>query len=121
MKLPGPDHPITIAPNPNRVVVTFAGHEVANSTRALTLRESTYAAVHYIPLADVDMTLLQRTAHGTHCPYKGDASYYSLRADGRASENAVWTYERPFDAVASIKGHLAFYPERVHGIEERPA
>ncbi len=121
MKLPGPDHPITIAPNPKRVVVTFGGREIANSTRALTLKESTYPAVQYIPRADVDMALLQRTTHGTHCPYKGDASYYSLRVDGRAAENAVWTYEQPFNAMAPIKGHLAFYPERVDGIEERPA
>lgn len=120
MKLPGPDHPITIEPNPGRVVVTFAGREVANTTRALTMKETTYPAVHYIPREDVDMALLERTTHGSVCPYKGDANYYSLRTNGRSSENAVWTYEDPFDAVAPIRGRLAFYANRVDGIEERP-
>ena len=119
MKIPGPDHPITIAPNPKRVVVTFGGRTIADTTRALALRESTYPAVQYIPRADVDMSMLERTAHGTECPYKGHANYYSLNADGRTAENAVWTYERPFDAVAPIKEHVAFYPNRVDSIEER--
>jgi uncharacterized protein (DUF427 family) len=121
MKHPGPDHPITIAPNPQRVVVTFAGREIANSMRALTLKESTYAPVHYIPREDVDMTLFERTMHATHCPYKGDANYFTVRVNGRSAENAVWTYETPFDSMAPIKDHLAFYPNRVDGIEERPA
>ncbi len=121
MKLPGPDHPITIAPNPKRVVVTFGGREIANTTHALTMKESTYAPVHYIPRADVDMTLLERTAHASVCPCKGDANYYTLRVDGVSAENAVWTYETPYDAVAPIKEHLAFYPNRVERIEERPA
>jgi uncharacterized protein (DUF427 family) len=121
MKLPGPDHPIAITKNANRIVVTFGGREVANSTRALTMLESTYPAVHYIPREDVDMVLLERTTHGSHCPYKGDANYFSVRVDGKSAENAVWTYEAPFDAVAPIKDHLAFYPNRVDRIEERPA
>ena len=121
MKIPGPDHPITIKPNENRVVVTFAGREVANTKRALVLKESTYPVVQYIPREDVDMTLLERTAHGTECPYKGRANYYSLKVDGRAAENTVWTYEHPYDAMAPIKDHLAFYPNRVDRIEERPA
>ena len=119
MKIPGPDHPITVAPNPKRVLVKFAGRTVADSTHALTLRESTYPAVQYIPRADVDMALLQRTMHGSECPYKGHANYFSVKVDGRASENAVWTYETPYDAVAPIKEHLAFYPNRVDSIEER--
>lgn len=121
MKLPGPDHPITIAPNPNRVVVTFAGREVANTAHALTMRESTYQPVHYIPRADVDIDLLARTTHGSECPYKGHANYFTIRVDDRNAENAVWTYETPFDAVAPIKDHLAFYPDKVDSIEERPA
>jgi uncharacterized protein (DUF427 family) len=121
MKIPGPDHPISIESNPRRVVVKLAGKVVANSTHALTLRESTYPAVQYIPRADVDMTLLERTDHTTHCPYKGDASYYSVRAGERHAENAVWTYETPFESVASIKDHVAFYPNRVDSIEEQPA
>jgi uncharacterized protein (DUF427 family) len=119
MKTPGPDHPITITPNSKRVVVTFAGHVVADTTRALTLQESTYPAVQYIPREDVDMTLLQRTAHGSECPYKGHANYYGIKANGRAIENAVWTYETPYPSMAPIREHLAFYPNRVDSIEER--
>ena len=118
MKIPGPDHPITIAPNPKRVRVHFNGRVVADTVRALTLREANLAAVHYIPRQDVDMSAFVRTAHATHCPYKGDAAYYSLEVNGRASPNAVWTYEEPFAAVAEIKEHLAFYPSRVDRIEE---
>jgi uncharacterized protein (DUF427 family) len=118
MKLPGPDHPITVTANPRRVRVTFNGRVIADTHGALTLREADLAAVQYIPRADVDMALLERTAHATHCPYKGDACYFSLKADGRSSENAVWSYEAPYPAVAAIMGHLAFYPQRVDGIEE---
>ena len=121
MKLPGPDHPITIARNNNRVRVVFAGKVIANSTRALTLDEAGYRPVHYIPRADADLSLLAPTAHASHCPYKGDASYFTIRADGRSAENAAWSYQRPFPAVAEIAGHLAFYPHCVDGIEESPA
>jgi uncharacterized protein (DUF427 family) len=118
MKLPGPDHPITIEPNRKRVRVVFNGHVVADSTRALTLKEASLAPVHYIPRADADLRLLARSAHATHCPYKGDAAHYNLSVDGRTSENAVWTYETPFPAMAAIKEYLAFYPARVDRIEE---
>jgi uncharacterized protein (DUF427 family) len=118
MKVPGPDHPITIEPNPRRVRVTFNGRVVADSRRALTLREAGYAPVQYIPRAEIDMELLARTVHATYCPYKGDASYFSLKVDGRVSENAAWSYEAPYPAVAVITEHLAFYPRRVEGIEE---
>ena len=119
-KTPGPDHPITIEPNPRRVVVTVAGRTIADTEGALTLREASYPPVFYIPREDVDLSLLERTAHTTHCPYKGDAAYFSIPAGGARSANAVWTYETPFEAVASIKDHLAFYPDRVDAIEERP-
>jgi uncharacterized protein (DUF427 family) len=118
MKLPGPDHPITIEPNPRRVRVTFNGRVVADTHRALILREAGYRPVQYIPRADIDMALLARTAHATHCPYKGDASYFTLSVDGRVSENAAWSYEAPYPAMAEIKEHLAFYPGRVEGIVE---
>ena len=121
MKAPGPDHPITVTPNPKRVLVKFAGHVVADSTHALTMQESTYPAVQYIPRSDVDMTLLERTTHGSECPYKGHANYFSLKVNGSASENAVWTYEAPYPAMAAIKDHVAFYPNRVDSIEERTA
>ena len=118
-KVPGPDHPITIAPNPNRVVVTFEGRTIADTTHALTLREATIPPVQYIPRDDVDMRLLERTTHTSYCPYKGDCAYYAVATDDRRSENAVWTYEAPYDAVAQIKEHLAFYPDRVDAIDER--
>ena len=119
-KIPGPDHPITVTPNPARVVVKVAGKVVADSRNALTLREASYPPVQYIPRKDVDMAALQRTDHGSHCPYKGDAAYYSIPAGGERTVNAVWTYERPYDAVAEIKDHVAFYPNRVDSITEQP-
>jgi uncharacterized protein (DUF427 family) len=117
--VPGPDHPITIEKNPARVVVTVGGRVIADSRRALSLREASYPAVQYIPREDVDMSQLQRTQHATYCPYKGDCSYYSITPGGERSVNAVWTYESPYAAVAEIKEHLAFYPNRVDSIEER--
>jgi uncharacterized protein (DUF427 family) len=119
MKLPGLDHPITIEPNPARVTVSAAGHIIADTRSALTLREGGYAAVQYIPQKDVDMTLLKRTDHHTYCPYKGDCSYYSIPPGGERSVNAVWTYEAPYAAVAAIKDHVAFYPDRVDAIEKQ--
>jgi uncharacterized protein (DUF427 family) len=77
--------------------------------------------VQYVPRADVDMSLLTRTAHTTHCPYKGDASYYSIKVDGKVAENAIWTYEQPFPGVTQIAGYMAFYPNRVDAIEQSPA
>ncbi len=118
MKIPGPDHPITIEPNPRLVRVIFAGRVIAETRSALTLREASYPPVNYIPRRDAKMDLFQRTDHATHCPYKGDAAYYSLHADGRTAENAVWTYEQPYPSVSAIVGHLAFYPTRVDAIEE---
>jgi uncharacterized protein (DUF427 family) len=119
-KIPGPDHPITVTPNPARVVVTVAGKVVADSRNALTLREASYPPVQYIPRQDVDMAALQRTDHASYCPYKGDAAYYSIPAGGGRTVNAVWTYESPYDAVADIKDHVAFYPDRVDSITEQP-
>jgi uncharacterized protein (DUF427 family) len=120
VKIPGPDHPIEITPNPRRVVVSIAGRVIADSAEALVLREASYPAVLYIPRKDVNMGLLQRSDHHTYCPYKGDCSYYSIPIGGERAVNAVWTYETPYEAVARIKDHLAFYPDRVDAIEERP-
>lgn len=119
MKIPGPDHPITIAPNPKRVRVTAGGKVIADTTRALTLREASYPPVQYIPRADADMALLSATDHRTHCPYKGDAGYFTIRTGDKTLDNAIWTYEAPYDAVKEIAGHLAFYPDKVT-IEELP-
>jgi uncharacterized protein (DUF427 family) len=114
------DHPITIEPTAGRVVVTLGGRTIADSSNALTLREATYPPVYYIPRADIDMALLERTDHGTHCPFKGDAAYFSITEGGDRSVNAAWSYETPFEAVGAIRGHLAFYPDRVDAIVEMP-
>jgi len=121
VKLPGPDHPISIERNVGRVVVSAAGRVIADTRRALTLREATYPPVQYIPREDVDFSQLVRTDHVTYCPYKGDCNYYSVSAGGRKSVNAVWSYDNPFPAVSRIKGHVAFYPERVDEVAARPA
>jgi len=120
VKIPGPDHPITIERNPARIIVLIAGRVVANTREALTLHEAAYPAVQYIPRKDVDMALLDRTDHTTYCPYKGDCSYYSIPLGGERSVNAVWSYEAPYAAIAPIKDYLAFYPNRVDAIGERP-
>ena len=119
MKTPGPDHPISIDRNPSRVVVTLAGKVIADTVDAMTLREAHYPPVHYIPRRDVDMAALERTQHSTYCPYKGNASYYSIPAGSERSVNAIWTYEEPYEAVAAIRDHLAFYPDRVDSIDKR--
>jgi uncharacterized protein (DUF427 family) len=116
IKTPGPDHPITIEPNAAHIVVKVAGLTIADTTAALTLRESSYPPVLYIPRKDVDMSLLERTTNSTYCPYKGDCSYYSIPAGGHRSTNAVWTYETPYPAVSAIKEYVAFYSDRVDSI-----
>jgi uncharacterized protein (DUF427 family) len=118
IKIPGPDHPITIEKSDSRTRVSIAGRIVADTRDALTLREAAYPAVQYIPRKDVDMSLLERTDHTSYCPYKGDCSYYSIPVGGERSVNAVWSYEKPFDAVSQIKDYVAFYPDRVDSIAE---
>ncbi|RUL63217.1 DUF427 domain-containing protein [Dyella dinghuensis] len=117
-RIPGPDHPITIERNAKRIVIRAGGVVIADSSNALTLREANYPPVQYIPRSDVQMSQLERTDHATYCPYKGECSYYSIPAAGERGVNAVWTYEQPYDAVAEIAGHLAFYPNRVDSISE---
>jgi uncharacterized protein (DUF427 family) len=116
---PGPNHPITVTPNAAHIVVTVAGKVVADTRRALTLQESTYPAVQYIPIEDVERSLLERTETTSYCPFKGDASYYSIPVGGAKSVDAIWVYEQPHDAVAEIKDHVAFYPDRVDAIEDQ--
>jgi len=110
IRIPGPDHPITISPTRGKVRVTVAGRIVAESTRALQLEENGYPPVYYVPRNDADLSLLVPTTHYTYCPYKGDCTYFSVPIGGPKSDNAVWTYETPYDAVANIKEYLAFYP-----------
>jgi uncharacterized protein (DUF427 family) len=118
IKLAGPEHPISIQRNPARVVVSVAGRVIADTRNALTLREAAYPPVEYIPHEDVDFSQLERTDHATYCPYKGDCSYYSIPAGGKKSVNAVWSYQEPFPAVEQVRGHFAFYPDRVDEIEQ---
>ena len=117
IKTPGPDHSITVSQAEGKVRVTVGGKIVAESTRALRLEEKGYPAVYYLPRNDADMSLLVPTTHYTYCPYKGDCTYYSIPIGGAKSEYAVWTYEKPYEAVADIKECLAFYPPRVDAIE----
>lgn len=117
VRIPGPDHPITITPTAGRVVVKVAGITIADSDAALTLQEAAYPPVQYLPRAHVDMARLERSAHATYCPYKGDCSYFSIPAGGERGRNAVWSYEAPYAAVAAIAAYLAFYPDRVDSIE----
>jgi uncharacterized protein (DUF427 family) len=113
MKIPGPDHRITIAPTNGDVVVRVGDQVVARTGRALTLAEAGYADVQYIPIEDVDAASLRRSDHQTYCPYKGDASYYTVVTGAGELEDVIWTYEEPFDAVREIAGHVAFYADRV--------
>ena len=117
VRIPGPDHPITISPAEGKLRVTVAGRIIAESSRALRLDENGYPPVYYLPRNDAESSLLVRSEHSTYCPYKGDCTYYSIPTGGAKSQNAVWTYETPYEAVASIKDYLAFYPSRVDAIE----
>ena len=118
MKVPGPDHPITITAKSGRVRVLVAGRIVADTRRALVLEETVYKPVFYIPREDADMSLLVPSEHRTYCPYKGEAEYFSVRIGGRIAHDAAWSYPRPYPAMSEIAGRLAFYPARVDAIEE---
>lgn len=128
MKIPGPDHPITIEACRRRVRAAYDDHVIADTDDALVLRESTYPPVYYFPKDQIEMGFLAKTDHATHCPYKGDASYWSIMMDGDLAENAAWSYEDPFPTAMAIKGHLAFYPNVVQvyeideaDLEDRPS
>jgi uncharacterized protein (DUF427 family) len=112
-KIPGPDHPITIEATEKRFVVNARGKVVADSTTTLTLKEAGYPPVQYFPIEDVDQELLRPSPTSTYCPYKGDATYYTIFVAGRGIEDAIWTYVDPYAAVKEIAGHLAFYPDLV--------
>jgi uncharacterized protein (DUF427 family) len=118
MSTPGNEHPITVEENPHRVRVLIGGVIVAETTRALTLKEATLRPVQYIPREDAQMDLFDRTDHTSHCPYKGDATYYTVMAGGIVARNAAWSYEQPLPGVGEIAGRIAFYPEKVDAIEE---
>lgn len=118
IKIPGPDHPISVTGPASRVVITVAGQIIADSRNALLLREASYPPVHYIPREDVDMDLLTRTTTKSYCPYKGEASYFSITPGGARSIDGIWSYEAPYEAVAMIRNYLAFYPDRVDEIRD---
>ena len=120
MSAPGHPHAITIEKNPHRIKVAFHGTVIADTTRALVLKEGPLPPATYIPREDVQMSYLQRTDHSTHCPFKGDASYFSVHVDDQRADNAVWTYETPIDSVPQIKDYLSFYVEKLNVIEESP-
>ena len=110
---PGPQHPITVEPAPGRVTVQVAGTPVADTSSALALQEANYPVVYYVPLADVRSEVLKPSDHTTYCPYKGDASYYSLATPNGDVADAAWYYAEPYSAVAEIAGHVAFYANKV--------
>ena len=112
-KIPGPDHPITVEPSTDRVIVRAGGATLADSTATLVLQEANYPAVRYVPLADVDQTQLAPSDTTTYCPYKGDASYWSITTDSDRGQDAVWFYGEPYAAVEPIRDHVAFYADRV--------
>ncbi len=117
MKEPGPDHPMSIEPSRKRMRAAFERHVIADTEDVLVLREANYPPVYYFPMEDVEMSLLSKTEHSTHCPYKGDASYWSIYMDGVIAENAAWAYEDPFPAALALSGRLAFYPDKVEVYE----
>ena len=120
MSAPSHPHAITIEKNPNRVKVSFHGTVIADTTQALVLKEGPLPPANYIPRRDVQMTYLKRTDHSTHCPFKGNAAYFSVRVGDQTADNAVWTYETPIDSVAEIKDCLSFYVEKLDVSEEVP-
>ena len=113
MLIPDQTHPITVTPTPGRVRVLVGETVIAESDSSLTLQEASYAPVHYVPLSDIDPAVLIRTETSTYCPFKGDASYYSVSTPEGTVVDAGWTYDEAYDAVAGIAGHVAFYPDRV--------
>ena len=125
MKLPGPDHPITITANPRRVRVSVGGVVIADTTHALTLKEASYPAVQYVPRGDANMALLARTERTTHCPYKGDANYFSINANGKSIENSIWTYETPLPGHGRDRGPSGVLPgqgdDRGSGVGRLPS
>jgi uncharacterized protein (DUF427 family) len=115
IRIPGPDHAITIAPTDQHVTVHVGEHAIAESDTALTLSEAGYAPVQYVPIGDVDTTSIEPSDTETYCPYKGDATYYSISLPDSKIKDAIWTYVSPYESVKEIAGHVAFY-DGTHGI-----
>ncbi len=111
-------HTIAISGNHHRVRVIHGGVTMADTQAGLTLTETGLADVFYFPRDDVNMARLERSTHTTHCPFKGEASYFHLRTEDGLIENAVWSYETPLEPAVRIKGYLAFYASRVDRIDQ---
>ena len=111
-----PEHRVETKPAYARVRVMFNGEVIADSRDAIRLEESKYTPVYYLPRKDVKMERLTRTTDSTHCPFKGEASYYTLSTDNLTVANAAWSYEQPYDEMSVIKERLAFYPDKVDSI-----
>ncbi len=113
-----PDYGLHFEPAEKRLQVKFAGEVIVDTEKALMLKEPGHQPVCYVPRADARMDLLERTDHHSHCSWKGHCSYYTIKAGGKVSENAIWSYEEPYPQVEVFKGYLAFYPDRIDGISE---
>lgn len=113
-----PEHRVDVEPHPARVRVELAGETIADSARALRVLESRHDPVVYVPREDVRQDLLEKTEHTTFCPFKGNASYYTIRVGDRVAANAIWSYEDPYDDVAALKGCMAFYVDRVDSLTQ---
>ena len=113
IKRVGPDHPITVGPAGTHVVVKVGTRVIAESDDALLLREASYPPVVYVPREDLDESVVRPSATTSYCPYKGDAGYVSIDTGEQQVTDAGWTYQRPYEDVAAIAGHVAFYPDRV--------
>jgi uncharacterized protein (DUF427 family) len=108
-----PNYPFVISPHPGRVTVWFKDEKIAETSSALVLWESDYRPVFYLPVGDVSQGYLTPADHETYCPYKGNASYWSITAGGHSEQNAVWGYDDPYDESHKLKDHVAFYPDKV--------
>jgi uncharacterized protein (DUF427 family) len=112
-----PDHRVDLLPESRRIKVVFGGTTIADTGSALRVEETGHGPVYYLPEEDVRLELIRPTEHHTRCPYKGEASYWTIElSGGRRSENAVWAYPQPYDEVAKLAGYYAFYPNRVDSI-----
>jgi uncharacterized protein (DUF427 family) len=114
-----PSHRIAVEPFQGVVTVSFSDALIASTDEALVLREADYPPVFYIPFKDIYFDFLKRSTAATHCPFKGDASYWNASASGEATDDVMWAYERPYDEMAAIKDHGAFYANKVR-IEAEP-
>lgn len=112
-----PEHRVDLYPDQHRVKVIFGGKVIADSNSALRVEETGHGPVYYIPAKDMTLSLMKKTDHATYCPFKGTASYWTIDAGGKSSENAIWGYETPYDETAKLAGHYAFYESRVDLIE----